>query len=351
MNIRETLLTLTKETNPYGTEEQLLKYLPKELTKDEFGNYFMKIGNSKTIFACHLDNACKNQVDVVHTFDKQYIKTDGKSILGADDKAGLTVILNLIENKIPALYYFFIGEEVGCIGSGNASTQTDYFNKYDRMICFDRRDTKSIITHQSFERTCSDKFADSLIREYKKQGMVFTKDDGGVYTDCAEFRYIIPECTNMSVGYYNEHTTSEKQDINFLEKLANASIKIDWESLETKRSANAIEMKKWNNYVDAHNHQLDEDRYLQPKRKKTRRGRINKKYYEDDDIYNDNGFTYIKIKSKERHKTDFYGEIKKKYLNPELTKEDARKLVDICVDPLILNDREAFHSIADYIKE
>ena len=43
MNIRETFLTLTKETNPYGTEEQLLKYLPKELTKEFFEEFGREI--------------------------------------------------------------------------------------------------------------------------------------------------------------------------------------------------------------------------------------------------------------------------------------------------------------------
>src|ERR1022692_261044 len=97
MNIKEVFLKLTKETNPYGYEEDLLKHLPDSLEKDAYGNYFMKIGTSKTVFAGHLDNACSKQTDVVHEFDGKYIKTDGKSILGADDKAGITVMLNLID--------------------------------------------------------------------------------------------------------------------------------------------------------------------------------------------------------------------------------------------------------------
>ena len=220
MDIKEIFLTLTKETNPYGTEDQLIKYLPRDLKKDSYGNYYTEIGLSKTVFSCHLDNACKNQTNVSHKFDGDFIKTDGKSILGADDKSGLSILLNLIDNKIPGLYYFFIGEEVGCVGSSQASLEIKKFDKYNRMICFDRKDTGSIITHQSFERTCSDIFADSLINEYKKHGIFYKKDDGGVYTDSAEFKYIIPECTNLSVGYYSEHTNCEKQNISFLSNLA-----------------------------------------------------------------------------------------------------------------------------------
>jgi len=37
-----------------------------------------------------------------------------------------------------------------------------------------------------------------------------------------EFADIIPECTNLSVGYFDQHSVKERQDIKFLEDLANA---------------------------------------------------------------------------------------------------------------------------------
>jgi di/tripeptidase len=43
------------------------------------------------------------------------ISTDGTTTLGADDKAGVSV---LIWNITYLDYTIFIGEEVGCIGSG-----------------------------------------------------------------------------------------------------------------------------------------------------------------------------------------------------------------------------------------
>jgi di/tripeptidase len=46
---------------------------------------------------------------------------------------------------------------------------------------------------------------------------------------------IIPECTNVSVGYYREHTTEEKQDIDHLINLCKACVKVDWENLSVKR--------------------------------------------------------------------------------------------------------------------
>ena len=251
--IFETFIRLTSRTYPYGTEDELVSDMieqgifPSDLQKDTHGNYFYKIGKSRTIFASHLDTVSKEATSVIHTFDGDIIGTDGKTTLGADDKAGVTVMLHLIKNKIPGLYYFFIGEEVGCIGSGLASSMSiqDFKGKYDRILSFDRRGTDSVITYQSSTRCCSDAFADALARQLNLSGMKYRKDEGGVYTDSAEFTDIIPECTNISVGYYKEHTTSETQDIRHLEDLAEACLLVNWESLPTKRDMTKKEYKSY----------------------------------------------------------------------------------------------------------
>jgi hypothetical protein len=250
--ILETFLRLTNRTYPYGAEDTLVESMISQgvfpdLEKDSHGNYYYKIGKSRTIFASHLDTACKEATPVTHVFDGNMIKTDGKTILGADDKAGVTILLHLIKNKIPGLYYFFIGEEVGCIGSGLAAKYDKFKGLYDRIISFDRRDTGSVITFQSSSRCCSDAFADELSKQLNKRGgMSYKKDDGGVYTDSAEFTHLIPECTNISVGYYKEHTTNESQDIKHLAKLADACLLIDWENLPTRRDPSKTEYKSYN---------------------------------------------------------------------------------------------------------
>ena len=253
--IFETFIRLTSRTYPYGTEDDLVSDMieqgifPTDLQKDIHGNYFYKIGESRTIFASHLDTVSKEATSVTHTFDGDIIGTDGKTTLGADDKAGVTVMLHLMENKIPGLYYFFIGEEVGCIGSGLASSMSikDFKGKYDRILSFDRRGTDSVITYQSSTRCCSDAFADALARQLNLSGMKYRKDEGGVYTDSAEFTDIIPECTNISVGYYKEHTTNETQDIRHLEDLAEAGLLVNWESLPTQRDMTKKEYKSYGN--------------------------------------------------------------------------------------------------------
>jgi hypothetical protein len=240
MRIRRKFLQLTKFTYPHGTEKQLEKNLPNGVEKDDFGNYYLVIGEKPTtMFTCHLDTACKKQEKVYHRQNSQYIYTNGKTILGADDKAGMVVLLYMINNSVPGLYYFFIGEEVGCIGSGKVAGKWDK-NKFSKtitkVVSFDRRGTDSIITHQYFGRSCSDDFANELSKRLNDTKLVKMKpDDTGVMTDSAKFMDDVYECTNISVGYYKEHTTNEYQDIEFLQKLCRAVILIDWETLPVKR--------------------------------------------------------------------------------------------------------------------
>ena len=85
MNIKEKFLELTSRTYPHGTEEDIFPLLDSRLEKDEFGNLFIQIGESDVMFTSHLDTATSALTQVVHTFDGKLIKTDGKSILGADD--------------------------------------------------------------------------------------------------------------------------------------------------------------------------------------------------------------------------------------------------------------------------
>lgn len=235
MRVRKKFLQLTSKTYPYGKEDELLNYLPKGYEIDSCGNYYYIIGeNPNSMFTCHLDTCCAEQNIVNHKFSNNIISTDGNTILGADDKAGMVVILYMIEKKVPGLYYFFIGEEVGCIGSSGISMDWNFPN-INKVISFDRKGTDSIITHQFYGRCCSDKFAYALSSEFSDTGLDMFPDDTGIMTDSAQFMDIIPECTNISVGYYNEHTTREKQDIEFLSNLCRSVVKINWESLPIDR--------------------------------------------------------------------------------------------------------------------
>lgn len=241
-DVRSTFLSLTTKTYPNPNEDEVVKFLPKDLKKDEWGNYYKVIGESDTMFTSHLDTADRTQKNVtVLSYNEdgdEIFVTDGTSILGADDKAGVTVLLYMMAHNVPGVYYFFIGEEVGALGSRPVADNMDrieHLRGIKKCVSFDRRNYHSVITSQRGGVCCSDKFATSLAAELNKSGLNMRLDNGGVFTDSASFMDLIPECTNVSVGYFSEHTHSEKQNISFLERLAKACVKVEWGSLTVAR--------------------------------------------------------------------------------------------------------------------
>ncbi len=383
--IKSTFLKLTEKTYPYGYEDDLVKELhylfPSDLEKDKHGNYSVKIGESRTIFASHLDTACQEQSNVTHLINGDIILTDGETILGADDKAGVTIMLWMIKHKIPGLYYFFFGEEVGCIGSGLASTMSKFKGSYDRIISFDRRGTGSVITHQSSMRCSSDEFADELSRQFNNLGLKYKKDDTGVYTDSAEFTKIIPECTNISVGYYKEHTVNEHQDIKHLYLLSNACLKVDWENLPTKRDMNKTE-SKWSNsynrggtvYTKNYNsktwsshssygefgypnrNRSSWDEWDDPvKVKKTRRSKKNgRKFYDSvDGLHEITNDSNIKFKNDDFLKNNVnnskYAAFKDKFINSSLSKEEIEIIKEQYLDLSNPDDKNIYEILSNQL--
>lgn len=268
MNIKQKFLELTSRTYPHGTETELFPILLSTvdgLKEDKFGNLFIKIGESDVMFTSHLDTATSANVKVNHVFDGDIIKTDGKSILGADDKAGVTIMLYMIKNNIPGLYYFFLGEEVGCVGSKKLSSEhkDSKIEGINKVISFDRRGTTSVISFQSSRRCASDNFTKSLSAELNQADSDFKyqTDDTGILTDSFQFISIYPECTNISVGYQSEHTFSETQNIKHLEKLAEACLKVDWNSLPVERDPSQTEYKSYGSYGGWNHDSLEWDDY------------------------------------------------------------------------------------------
>jgi hypothetical protein len=258
---RSTFLSMVTKTYPHGHEEEVLQFLPS-LEKDKFGNYYKIIGDEKpqTMFTSHLDTADRKQ-KTTNLFTRkddngdEIIFTDGNSILGADDKAGVTVMLYMMDKGVPGLYYFFIGEERGGIGSNKLSSEFDsfdYLKNIKKCVSFDRRRTGSVITEQLGRTCCSNKFATALCNEYGKSDINFSLDPTGIYTDSASFIDDISECTNVSVGYENEHTGSELQNMTFLKKLCEASVKVNWDSLPAVRKVglNQELVKKHKKLID-----------------------------------------------------------------------------------------------------
>jgi len=249
IDIKKTFLKLTERTYTDGTEDMVIKLLPKfKFNRDKFGNYYIIVKKkdrsfSDTMFTCHLDTVYTDlyygiyEVDIKHVIDGDFIKTNEYTNLGADDKAGMVIMLNMINEKVPGLYYFFQGEETGRIGSSKLSAifndlvTASKLPKINRCIAFDRSGYEMVITHQKKLRCCSDEFANELAKQLNGYGFWYRLDTEGGRTDSYQFIDLVPECTNISVGYFYEHTVFEKQDIEFLELLSVVATKINWDNL------------------------------------------------------------------------------------------------------------------------
>ena len=248
-DFKQIFLKLTEYTVPFGYEETLepiLYAIVPNLQKDEYGNYYISIGKSRTLFTSHLDTYCKRREKINHVVKGKIIKTDGSTVLGGDNKNGVVILLYMIKNNVPGTYYFFKGEEGIVTGTScNGSTwllknDPNIFGKYDRAIAFDRRGKGSIVTKQRARHCCSNEFADALVDAFGEQNLKFKKDYA-YGTDSAVFMDIVPEITNISSGGEYEHSFMESTDIKYTKKVAVAATKINWDDLPVVRNAFPVE--------------------------------------------------------------------------------------------------------------
>lgn len=249
------LLKMLTYKRPAGSESEeefidtfirSLKDEVGEFIEDGFGNVFIRVGitNGETLFTCHTDSVHRTQGRQVVAYDpftqlvyKSSQQSDGEC-LGADDAAGVALLVDMVKAGVPGWYGFFRCEERGGQGSSYVvDTNPEFLSGFKRAIAFDRKGSTSVITHQGCGRCCSDDFAMALVSEFNMltgRGD-FTPDNGGIFTDTANFVELIPECTNVSVCYDSEHTVNESLDLEAWLRLRTACIQLDWEALPTVR--------------------------------------------------------------------------------------------------------------------
>ena len=252
-------LSIKRPHDTIGTKEitrWLIDHIPEGLVShvDAAGNVHIDARLSKsnrTLFVAH--------VDTVHrtTGPNKIRKTDGMwyahadAPLGADDGAGCAMLMHLLCAGVPAYYIFTQGEECGGIGASHVAANTQLLRQFDRAIAFDRRGIDSVITHQGGSRCCSDVFADALADALNADmTLMYLPDSSGVYTDTAEFVDVIPECTNLSVGYYHEHSAKESLDVHHLQTLADRCLLINWDDLPTTRDPSVVD-SLWSKSYDS----------------------------------------------------------------------------------------------------
>jgi len=224
------------------------------------------LGTPTTMFTSHTDTVHSKLG--TYELDIQYgmASVKGGGVLGADCGSGMYIMFRMIMAGKPGVYVFFAQEEMGRVGSeayslaeleellfpskiatiascrGDGGKDEGKITSIQRCISFDRKGYDNLITHQMGEPGLSRDFIDYFEQHFP---LAYKADDTGSFTDSYTFFGQIPECTNLSVGYFDQHSQRESQDLEFLELLVDACIEFDWESLPTKRDP--AEYVPWDN--------------------------------------------------------------------------------------------------------
>jgi hypothetical protein len=227
---------------------------PTGAVPDRFGNYVLRIGTAPVAWCSHTDTVHRSDGRQRLRVSKGIVRRrkeaapalvplPGKKgswrwtygeCLGADDTTGVWLMLEMIRAGVEGLYIFHRAEEQGCQGSNFIARNTpDLLDGIDFAIAFDRRGTDSIVTHQMGIRTCSDEFAWTLSDAL---GLNMLPDDSGVFTDTEVYADIVPECTNISVGYERQHSAEERQCLTFAAQLRDALLRMDLSRLVVERT-------------------------------------------------------------------------------------------------------------------
>lgn len=217
---------------------------PCEVVKDKAGTIqalIVKIDDTPILYTAHTDTVhnaalCSNPEPTNfynHDEDMNYFAAGkGAGCLGADDGAGIYVLLKLIEQNHPGTYIFFTGEEVGGVGSTFvAQHMPDFLGQFKIAIAFDRRGCSDVIYEQGVGECASKGMAQTLAEALNAYGMDMKPSNMGIFTDTANLADIIPECLNVAVGYANEHGEAETLDGMHVDALISALSMINPETL------------------------------------------------------------------------------------------------------------------------
>lgn len=230
------------------------RYLvPLGVQEDRHGNLFLDIGDSpKILWSSH--------TDTVHSRNgRQSVKVDRvrceialsrkarkrSSCLGADDTVGVFLMIEMIKAGTPGRYVFHFGEEIGCVGSeAIASESPEFLKGIDYAIALDRAGTGDTVTSQHGQDCASPDFARAMGLHMAAHGLDF-KAARGVYTDTAEYVRHVPECTNLSVGYYHQHTRDEYVDYAHVGALLPALVALRASDLVCARDPYTVPVREW----------------------------------------------------------------------------------------------------------
>jgi acetylornithine deacetylase/succinyl-diaminopimelate desuccinylase-like protein len=214
---------------------------------DDMGNIYNINNEGCVLMSAHMDTVQNdNDVKMARFAKPRGSIIKGNGCLGADDKNGLYIILNLLDSgwKDKINFVFSVEEEVGGNGSEHfVSENGEAISKLPYGLILDRRGANDIICINNDYGT--KEFEDELVRLGWKFGYT---PDIGTWSDADKISNYI-SCANLSVGYYNAHSRHEYVKIDELEN-ASDYVKHIIDNIEgTFEKPNKYEFNSYSKYM------------------------------------------------------------------------------------------------------
>lgn len=193
------LMTLKEECLQDFLYNELKKYYKKIIYNKK---YIIAVGEGPCCLLAHMDTVFKTPPTFFFHDQEQHILWSPQG-MGADDRAGIYAILEILEQGLRPSIIFTTGEEVGGIGAKQIIE--DYPNiktiipNLKFLIQLDRRGS-----HDSVFYDCDNSEFEEWINQY---GFVTAE---GTYTDISIIAPVWEiAAVNLSIGYYMEHQEIE----------------------------------------------------------------------------------------------------------------------------------------------
>lgn len=169
-------------------------------------------GNGATVLlSAHMDTVKGVLADRKLIITEDGIIMSSKGVLGADDRAGIAIILTVLRNLNKLNFNgtikvaFSREEEIGCIGA--SKIDPDWYEDVDLAIVVDRRGNRDIVVGCGMA-FCSDAVGYFMEEVSKMADMDWKCVEGGI-SDAMVFAENGINSINLSAGYMNEHTANE----------------------------------------------------------------------------------------------------------------------------------------------